>query len=221
MAGPPEIEVRVPRVFCNADGGFGNPLGVVLDGPSVPAGDRQALARHLAYSETVFVDDAARGRIEIYTPEVELPFAGHPSVGTAWMLHGEGHEIDVLRPPAGEVRVRRDGELTWVAARPEWCPDWELIELGSPAEVDDLPVESDGFRYCWAWIDEQAGIVRARSFVAEVGVGEDEATGSAALPLSARLERPIEVRQGRGSIIHARPLGDGFVEIGGRVVEDR
>ena len=147
MAGPPEIEVRVPRVFCNADGGFGNPLGVVLDGPSVPAGDRQALARHLAYSETVFVDDAARGRIEIYTPEVELPFAGHPSVGTAWMLHGEGHEIDVLRPPAGEVRVRRDGDVTWVAAKPEWCPDWELIELGSPAEVDDLPVESDGFRY--------------------------------------------------------------------------
>ena len=221
MAGPPEIEVRVPRVFCDSDGGFGNPLGVVLDGPSVPAGDRQALARHLAYSETVFVDDAARGRIEIYTPEVELPFAGHPSVGTAWILHGEGYEIDVLRPPAGEVRVRRDGQLTWVAARPEWCPDWEIVEYGSPAEVDDLPVEADGFRYCWAWIDEEAGIVRARSFVAEVGVGEDEATGSAALPLSAQLGRPIEVRQGRGSIIHARPLGDGFVEIGGRVVEDR
>ena len=221
MTGPPEIQVRVPRVFCDAGGGFGNPLGVVLDGPSVPAGDRQALALHLAYSETVFVDDAARGRIAIYTPEVELPFAGHPSVGTAWMLHGEGYEIDVLRPPAGDVRVRRDGELTWVAAKPEWCPPWEIIEYGSPAEVDELPVEADGFRYCWAWIDEEAGVVRARSFVAEVGVGEDEATGSAALPLSARLGRPIEVRQGRGSIIHARPLDDGFVEIGGRVVEDR
>jgi predicted PhzF superfamily epimerase YddE/YHI9 len=221
VAGPAEIEVRVPRVFCDADCGFGNPLGVVLDGSSVPADDRQALARHLAYSETVFVDDAARGRIEIYTPEVELPFAGHPSVGTAWMLHGEGFEIDVLRPPAGEVRVRRDGGVTWVAAKPAWCPDWDIVEYGSPAEVDELPVEADGFRYCWAWIDEDAGIVRARSFVAEVGVGEDEATGSAALPLSARLGRPIEVRQGRGSIIHARPLGDGFVEIGGRVVEDR
>lgn len=221
MAGPPEIAVRVPRVFCNSEGGFGNPLGVVLDGPSVPHGDRQALARHLAYSETVFVDDAGGGQIAIYTPEVELPFAGHPSVGTAWMLHEEGYEIDVLRPPAGAVPVRRGGQITWVAAKPEWCPPWEIIEYGSPAEVDELPVESDGFRYCWAWIDEDAGIVRARSFVAEVGVGEDEATGSAALPLSARLGRPIEVRQGRGSIIHARPLGDGFVEIGGRVAEDR
>ena len=106
MTGPPQIEVRVPRVFCAPDGGFGNPLGVVLDGPSVPADDRQALARHLGYSETVFVDDAPRGRIAIYTPEVELPFAGHPSVGTAWMLLGEGYGADVLRPPAGDVPVR-------------------------------------------------------------------------------------------------------------------
>lgn len=219
MGAAPEIEVRVPRVFCGPGGTYGNPLGVVLDGPSVPAGDRQALARHLGYSETVFVDDAARGRIAIYTPEVELPFAGHPSVGTAWLLHGEGYELDVLRPLAGEVAVRREGETTWVAAKPEWCPDWEIVEYGSPAEVDELAVEADGFRYCWAWIDEEAGIVRARSFVAEVGVGEDEATGSAALPLSARLGRPIEVRQGLGSVIHARPIGDGFVEIGGLVVE--
>ncbi|MFN8112058.1 MAG: PhzF family phenazine biosynthesis protein [Solirubrobacterales bacterium] len=220
MAAPPEIEVRVPRVFCGPGGTHGNPLGVVLDGPSVPADDRQALARHLAYSETVFVDDARRGRIEIYTPEVQLPFAGHPSVGTAWMLRGEGHEVDVLRPPAGEVPVRFEGETTWVAARPEWCPEWDIIEYPSPDEVNALAVESDGFRYCWAWIDEEAGIVRARSFVAEVGIGEDEATGSAALPLSARLGRAIEVRQGRGSVIHARPMADGFVEIGGSVVED-
>lgn len=213
--------MRVPRVFCDGDGRFGNPLGVVLDGPAVPGDDRQALARHLGYSETVFVDDAARGRIAIYTPEVELPFAGHPSVGTAWMLRGAGHEVDVLRPPAGDVPVRFEGGLTWVAAKPEWCPDWEIIAYDSPAAVDALPVEDDGFRYCWAWIDEEAGIVRARSFVAEVGIGEDEATGSAALPLSARLGRPIEVRQGRGSVIHARPIADGFVEIGGLVVEDR
>ncbi len=221
MAAAPEIEVRVPRVFCGPGGSFGNPLGVVLDGPSVPAGDRQALARHLGYSETVFVDDAARGRIAIYTPEVELPFAGHPTVGTAWMLFGEGHEVDALRPPAGEVAVRRDGDLTWVAARPEWCPPWELTEYGSAAEVEALPVAGAGLRYAWAWIDEAQGLVRARCFVPEAGIEEDEATGSAALPLSAELGRSIEVRQGRGSVIWARPLGDGLVEIGGRVVEDR
>lgn len=220
MAGPPQVEVRVPRVFCGPDGSFGNPLGVVMEGPVVVGDDRQALARHLGYSETVFVDDPGSGRIAIYTPEVELPFAGHPSVGTAWMLRGEGFAIDALHPPAGRVPVRAEGDLTWVAARPEWCPDWEIVQYASPAEVDALATV-EGFHYAWAWIDEEAGIVRARCFVAEIGVEEDEATGSAALPLSAQLDRTIEVRQGRGSVIHARPIADGMVEIGGRVVEDR
>jgi predicted PhzF superfamily epimerase YddE/YHI9 len=220
MAGPPEIRVRVPRVFCDEAGEHGNPLGVVLEGAMVPAEDRQALARHLNYSETVFVDDPARGRIQINTPEFELPFAGHPSVGTAWLLAREGHEIDVLRPPAGEVRVRRDGELTWVAARPEWCPPWELRQLGSVVAVDEHPLLRAGELYIWAWIDEEAGLIRARCFVPEAGITEDEATGSAALPLCAQLGRPIEVHQGKGSVIWARPLDDGMVEIGGRVIED-
>jgi predicted PhzF superfamily epimerase YddE/YHI9 len=220
VAGPPEIRVRVPRVFCDEGGEHGNPLGVVLDGASVPPEDRQALARHLAYAETVFVDDPERGRIQINTPESELPFAGHPSVGTAWLLAQEGHEIDVLRPKAGEVPVRRDGELTWVAARPEWCPPWTLKQLGSVEEVESAPVAATGELYIWAWIDEDAGLIRSRCFVPEFGITEDEATGSAALPLSAQLGREIEVRQGKGSVIHARPLGDGMVEIGGRVVED-
>jgi predicted PhzF superfamily epimerase YddE/YHI9 len=220
MAEPPQIEVRVPRVFCGADGRYGNPLGVVLDGPSVPVGDRQALATHLGYSETVFVDDAAAGRIAIFTPVLELPFAGHPTVGTAWMLAGEGYDVDVLRPPAGEVPVRRDGELTWVAARPEWCPPWELVRYDSPAEIDAMEVPDSGLIYAWAWIDESAGLVRARCFVVDEGIPEDEATGSAALPLSDELGREIEVRQGKGSVIWARPIDDGMVEIGGRVVED-
>ena len=220
MAGPSEIEVRVPRVFCGEDGAFGNPLGVVLDGSSVPPDDRQALARHLGYAETVYVDDPERGRIQINTPESELPFVGHPCVGAAWLLAREGFEIDVLRPAAGEVPVRRDGELTWIAARPEWCPSWELRQLGSADEIDAHPLAADGELFIWAWIDEERGLVRARCFVPELGITEDEATGSAALPLSAQMGRPIEVRQGKGSVIWARPLEGGLVEIGGRVVED-
>jgi predicted PhzF superfamily epimerase YddE/YHI9 len=126
----------------------------------------------------------------------------------------------VLRPPAGEVPVRRDGELTWVAARPEWCPPWELVRYDSPAEIDAMEVPDSGLIYAWAWIDESAGLVRARCFVVDEGIPEDEATGSAALPLSAELGREIEVRQGKGSVIWARPIDDGMVEIGGRVVED-
>jgi predicted PhzF superfamily epimerase YddE/YHI9 len=57
-------------------------------------------------------------------------------------------------------------------------------------------------------------------FAIAYGIFEDEATGAAAVRLTAKLGRPVEIRQGRGSIIHARPAGDGRVEISGRVVLD-
>jgi len=82
-------ELHVLRVFLGDGGTGGNPLGVFLDGGSVPEGRRQDVAADLGFSETVFVDDAARGEIRIYTPAVEIPFAGHPVVGTAWLLERE------------------------------------------------------------------------------------------------------------------------------------
>lgn len=220
MARPPEVEVTVLRVFCGEGAVWGNPLGVVLDGSTVAGDDRQALAAHLGYSETVFVDDPERGRIQIFTPTVEMPFAGHPSVGTAWLLRREGHEVDALRPPAGEVPVRFDGDVPFIAGRPEWAPPFELRRLVDAAAVEAEPVVEEGLVYVWAWIDEAAGLVRTRSFVPEAGIVEDEATGAAAVRLCAELARPIEIRQGRGSVIHARPIEDGMIEIGGLVVAD-
>lgn len=220
QSAPAPVEVEVLRVFCGADGAgarHGNPLGVVLEGGTVPVDDRQALAAHLGYSETVFVDDPARGRIAIFTPAVEYPFAGHPTVGAAWLLAKRGHEVDVLRPPAGEVPVRVEEDRAYVRARVEWAPEFELIQLGSAAEVDAHPGVDEGDIYIWAWLDESAGLVRARCFAPAVGITEDEATGSSALRLAAELGREIEVRQGKGSVIEARPLDDGWVEIGGRV----
>lgn len=215
--------LHVLRVFTDARGEHGNPLGVFARGDEVSATRRQAVAADLGFSETVFVDDAERGAIRIFTPETELPFAGHPCVGSAWLLRGEAAPgLQALRPPAGEVRVRSDGELTWIAARPGWAPPFEYVELGSPGEVDALAAAPGdlGWAYCWARTDEGAGRIRARSFVAEAGIAEDEATGAAALALCGRLGRPIEVRQGRGSELRAQPLADGFVEVGGRVVLD-
>jgi predicted PhzF superfamily epimerase YddE/YHI9 len=214
--------LHVLRVFTGAGGEWGNPLGVLLDGDEVPAPHRQAVAHRLGFSETVFVDDAERGEIRIFTPGLELPFAGHPTVGTAWLLAREGHEVEVLRPPAGEVEVRAEGELTFVAARAEWSPPWELIELAAVAEVESLsgPPAGEELAYCWAWEDEASGEVRARCYSLEDGIGEDEATGSAAIMLAVALDRPLRIHQGRGSLLQAKPLGDGRAEVGGRVVLD-
>jgi predicted PhzF superfamily epimerase YddE/YHI9 len=215
--------LHVLRVFCDEDDRHGNPLGVFLDGEQVPADRRQAVAHELGFSETVFVDDRGRGECRIFTPGLELPFAGHPSVGTGWLLAAEGEVVEALRPPAGEVEVRGEGDLTYVVARAEWSPPWELIELGSPAEVEALDGPPGGREdeiYLWAWADEGAGAVRSRCFSLADGVGEDEATGSAAIMLAAALDRPLTIHQGEGSLLHARPLGEERAEVGGRVVLD-
>jgi len=210
--------LQLLRVFCSDDGSGGNPLGVFLDGREVPPERRQAVAADLGLSEIVFVDDAQRGEIRIFTPAVELDFAGHPTVGTAWLLEGVG----ALRVAAGEVPVRREGEIVYVTARPEWGPPHEFAELASPDEVDALegPPGGHDLITAWSWIDEPAGVVRARAFLDRIGIAEDEATGSAATKLCAQLGRAIDIRQGRSSRILARPGESGLVEIGGRSVLD-
>jgi predicted PhzF superfamily epimerase YddE/YHI9 len=214
--------LHVLRVFCDAEWSFGNELGVFLDGSEIPEERRQEVAADLGFAETVFVDDAAEGRIRIFTPEMELGFAGHPSVGTAWLLGKERAPVSVLRPPAGEVEVRAAGGMTYVAARPEWGPPWELFQLRDALAVEEAPGPPEGEQVAciWAWIDEAEGTVRSRCFPREQGIDEDDATGSAAIVLAAHLDRPIEIRQGHGSRLDARPLGEGRAEVGGRVVLD-
>lgn len=207
------------RVFCDENRAGGNALAVFLDGTQVPEGSRQAVAADLGLSETVFVDD---GTLRIFTPTVELPFAGHPTVGAAWLLAAEGAPVRSLRVPAGELRVRYEHDSTYVAARPEWGPAFEWRQLSAPADVDALSGPPDGHDHlgAWAWIDEAAGSIRARVFPLRYGIAEDEATGSAAALLCAQLDRTVEIHQGRRSRIEAGPLDDGYVEVGGTAVLD-
>jgi predicted PhzF superfamily epimerase YddE/YHI9 len=214
--------LHVLRVFVNDEGEFGNHLGVFLEVTGIDAARRQEIATELGYSETVFVDDRQRGELQIFTPATELPFAGHPLVGTGWLLRHEDVTVSSLRPPAGEVLVRVDEGGTFISAEPAWSPPFEYVQLDEPAEVrglDGPPIDA-GEVYVWAWIDEDAGTIRARSFAPEVGIAEDEATGSAALALSAQIARPITVNQGQGSVLIARPLEGGRAEVGGAVALD-
>lgn len=217
------VPVEVLRVFCDDHGDHGNALGVVLDGALVPSpAARQELAYELGFSETVFVDGEA-GDVRIYTPAEELPLAGHPLVGTAWLLAQVGRPTSVLRPPAGEVPVQASAHHAEFLADPAWSPVWHLREQATVADVDALDPASFGSEahdYAWAWLDEPAGIVRSRAFATGKGIVEDEATGSASMVLCASLGRAIEIRQGRGSVIHATPEEGGFVRIRGRVVRD-
>ena len=126
------------NVFTAPDGSHGNPLGVFLERGAIEAGDRQRVAADLGYSETVFVDDVTTGELRIFTPSSELPLAGHPLVGSAWLIAKEHGSCELLRPPAGEVPTWADGDLRWIRARPEWAPQMELREYASADEVEAL-----------------------------------------------------------------------------------
>jgi hypothetical protein len=143
-------------------------------------------------------------------------------VGTAWLLARELTAVETLRPPAGPVATRVVDGLTFIAAEAEWSPEFEYRQLPGPADVHalpDPPPDADSL-YAWAWIDESAGTIRARMFAPRYGVPEDEATGSAALALCVLLGRPVTIHQGHGSVLVARPLGEGRGEVGGSVALD-
>ncbi|GAA0957661.1 PhzF family phenazine biosynthesis protein [Kribbella koreensis] len=212
------VDVHVVRVFTDPTGAFGNPLGIV-DGRQVPLESRQALAAQLGYSETVFIDDPAAGVLQIFTPLAQMPFAGHPTVGAAWWLHSQGYEASVLRVPAGEIPVTRDGDLTSVQAHSSWGSTFAWHQLESAAEVLAASPRdySAGHTYLWSWLNEPTGTIRSRMFAPAMGIEEDEATGSAATQLTAHLGRNLHVIQGAGSHLHTTLLQDGWTTVGGRV----
>lgn len=186
--------LHVLNVFTALDGSEGNPLGVFLDGGAIAEGDRQAVAADLNFSETVFVDDLETATLQIYTPANQLPFAGHPLVGTSWLLvQTQDGAAEVLRPPAGEVPTWIEDGATWIRGRAEWSPDFNFMQLDSAEEVAALtsPPGDVTDAYCWAWEDEAAGRLRSRNFIPMLGVSEDPATGSAAVSLAARLGKSV------------------------------
>ena len=220
------IDVTVLRVFTDADGNYGNPLGVV-DNSTVEPADRQRIATQLGYSETIFIDLPADGsntaHARIFTPAVELPFAGHPTVGASWWLRDQGSAINTLQVPAGIVQVTYDGELTAVSARSEWAPDFAIYHLASVDELmaaDPSDYSDDVEHYLWTWLDQAAGTIRSRMFASHLGVPEDEATGAAAVRVTDYLSRDLEILQGKGSMISTEWSPEGWVRVAGRVVSD-
>jgi predicted PhzF superfamily epimerase YddE/YHI9 len=207
------VRVRTLRVFTDSEGGSGNLLGVVRDAAAIDRPARQAIAAELRYSETVFVDPPAR--LQIFTPATELPFAGHPLVGCAYLLRHSP-----LLTPAGPVVARAEHDRAWIRARPEWCPAFARRQLPTPAAVESFVADPDTNLQVWAWQDEARGRIRARVFAPELGIVEDPATGSAAILLCAELGGPVIIEQGPGCEIDARPVDGGFVELGGRVADD-
>jgi trans-2,3-dihydro-3-hydroxyanthranilate isomerase len=148
------VPFRLLDVFAEAPFS-GNQLCVVSD---VPAGlDAELLqtrAREIGFSETTFVTAVREAGydVRIFTPDAELPFAGHPTIGTAFLLASEGRVSPSLvqTSAAGEVPVEVDpksGRATMRQLPPEFAepfPDREAVAAGAGLDahdlVDDLPL---------------------------------------------------------------------------------
>ncbi len=135
----------------------GNQLAVVESGGELDADSMQAIAAEFGFSETTFVEatDGERAGVRIFTPTDEIPFAGHPTLGTAFVVRE--HQVAdrptriVLELDVGDVPVETrqwDGvESLWMAQQPptfgEQLPPERLADVLSldPAAIDDWPVQ--------------------------------------------------------------------------------
>lgn len=163
----------------------GNPLAVFLDGRGLSGQEMQLIAREMNLSETSFIlpptrDDCA-ARVRIFTPGAELPFAGHPTVGTTFVLATRGmlppgaRDVN-LEEVIGPVPVRIEGDLAapdfiWMGHRPAvFSPaPVERRALAAAlglAETDLLPtvpleIGSTGVPFLYAALPDPAAVDRA------------------------------------------------------------
>jgi len=170
---------HIANVFAESHFG-GNQLAVFPDARGFPEAAMQAVARQFNLSETTFVlpagNPALAARVRIFTPHAELPFAGHPTVGTAAVLArlGRGAGMQVLEENVGPIRVdvQFDGDKTFACftldgeiERPSEHVDLAAVRAAlslEPEHVRDAWFASAGVPFCFVHLASPAFVDRAR-----------------------------------------------------------
>jgi PhzF family phenazine biosynthesis protein len=153
-----QLRYRIVNVFTVAGARLsGNPLCVFEDGAALDTATMQGLARQFNLSETTFILPAthagraagAAARVRIFTPSYEMPFAGHPTLGTAYVCRAMGLGSDELSldMAAGVIPVSAAGDhWTLQAVSPTWreldLPSAELAALLGlqPSDLGERPM---------------------------------------------------------------------------------
>jgi trans-2,3-dihydro-3-hydroxyanthranilate isomerase len=175
-------EIRIVDVFTERPLA-GNQLAVVLDGRGMSSELMQRLAREMNFSETTFIlppdDPKHAAKVRIFTPGHEMPFAGHPTIGTAWVLATEamvpGGSLEfILEEKIGPIPVRGvndEGRLTFWMTHPEVifgatmerAAVAEAIGVDEPEFVPDVPCQlaSTGAPFLFAALREPGAVDKA------------------------------------------------------------
>jgi trans-2,3-dihydro-3-hydroxyanthranilate isomerase len=151
----------------------GNPVAVFTDAREIPEEKLQQIAREMNLSETVFVykpEGDGHARIRIFTPTIEMPFAGHPTLGTAFILSGP-LQLEEIRLETGmglvPVRLERDESGRIVFGRmaqplPTIEPYADESELFDILGVDgsELPVEiyDNGVKHVYVTLSSEDAV---------------------------------------------------------------
>ncbi|MBK8322189.1 MAG: PhzF family phenazine biosynthesis protein [Betaproteobacteria bacterium] len=160
------LTYRIVNVFTRGGRLTGNPLCVFEDGTGLDTEAMQALARQFNLSETTFIlpSEKATARVRIFTPSYEMPFAGHPTLGTAHVvraLKGAGDALS-LEMKAGVIPVSAQGDRWTLTAN---APTWREVNepLGTLAMMLGLSVADLADRPLWVKSGKEQLIVPVRS----------------------------------------------------------
>jgi PhzF family phenazine biosynthesis protein len=149
----PRLRFRIVNVFTRSRLG-GNALAVFEDGSALGDAEMQALALQLNLSETTFVLPSSRAtaRVRIFTPTFEMPFAGHPTLGTAHVVRSLFHCGDslTLETGAGTIPVTAHEDAWTLQANPPRTRAAEATraELAAMLGVDEADLRDDA-----RWVD--------------------------------------------------------------------
>jgi trans-2,3-dihydro-3-hydroxyanthranilate isomerase len=160
----------------------GNQLAVFTDAREIPEERLQPLAREIDFSETVFVYPAAgdgHARLRIFTPARELPFAGHPVLGTAFVL-AQPLQLGEIRLETGSgvvpVRLERDGPQVvfgWMRQPPPSVAPFEHADelLAALGVESELPVElyDNGVPHAYVALANEDAVARLRPDLGRLG----------------------------------------------------
>jgi len=149
------VDVFTDRAFA------GNPLAVVLDGGELTTEQMQAIAREFNLSETTFPMAAesaeASYRLRIFTPSTELPFAGHPSIGSAWLMRELGRVSGgrvVQECGAGLLPLTLDGDrVTLTGGTPSIGPVLDEAAALRAVGLDASDFAGDSLRWAGAGLE--------------------------------------------------------------------
>ena len=162
----------------------GNPVAVFTDARELEAEEMQRLARETNLSESVFVlprEADGHARIRIFTPSVELPFAGHPTLGTAFVL-AQPMQLDEIRfeTLAGTVPVvlEREGQRIVFGRMEQPVPSWrpfaevEALLGALGVERSELPVEEydNGVLHVYVGLGSEDEVAALRTDLRGVGL---------------------------------------------------